>query len=106
MGRYLANCCLRQLYGNISVSGAKSLFYPGIRVQDISSLLPTVLCQHTEIDAVVPPPLLLYSLFTHDCVAKHTSNSIIKFADDTTVVGLITNNDESAYRENVRALGV
>uniref|UniRef100_A0A8C7MLP8 Alkylated DNA repair protein AlkB homologue 8 N-terminal domain-containing protein n=1 Tax=Oncorhynchus kisutch TaxID=8019 RepID=A0A8C7MLP8_ONCKI len=30
----------------------------------------------------------------------------IKFADDTTVVGLITNNDETAYREEVRALGV
>jgi hypothetical protein len=25
---------------------------------------------------------LLYSLFTHDCVAKHASNLIIKFADD------------------------
>jgi hypothetical protein len=49
---------------------------------------------------------LLYSLFTHDCVTKHTSNSIIKFADDTTVVGLITNDDETAYREVVRALGV
>ena len=49
---------------------------------------------------------LLYSLFTHDCVATHASNSIIKFADDTTAVGLITNNDETAYREEVRALGV
>jgi hypothetical protein len=39
-------------------------------------------------------------------VAVHTSNSIIKFADDTTVVGLITNNDETAYREEVRALRV
>jgi hypothetical protein len=47
---------------------------------------------------------LLYSLFTHDCVAMHTSTSIIKFADDTTVVGLITNNDKSTYREEVRAL--
>ena len=26
---------------------------------------------------------LLYSLFTHDCVAMHASKSIIKFADDT-----------------------
>ena len=25
----------------------------------------------------------LYSLFTHDCMATHDSNSIIKFADDT-----------------------
>jgi hypothetical protein len=49
---------------------------------------------------------LLDSLFTHDCVAKHASNSIIKFADDTTVVGMITNNDETGYREEVRALGV
>ena len=48
---------------------------------------------------------LLYSLFTHDCVAMHASNSIIKFSDDITV-GLITNNDETAYREEVRALGV
>ena len=36
---------------------------------------------------------LLYSLFTHDCMARHESNTIIKFADDTTVVGLI--NDET-----------
>ena len=48
---------------------------------------------------------LLYSLFTHDCVAMHAFNSIIKFADDTTLVGLITNNDETVYREDVRALG-
>ena len=27
---------------------------------------------------------LLYSLFTHDCMARHDSNTIIKFADDTT----------------------
>ena len=49
---------------------------------------------------------LLYSLFTYHCMATHSSYSIIKFADDTTVVGLITNNDETAYREEVRALGV
>ena len=49
---------------------------------------------------------ILYSLFTHDCVSMHSSNSIIKFADNTTVVGLITNNDETVYSEEVRALGV
>ena len=36
----------------------------------------------------------------------HASTSIIKFADATTVVGLITTHDETAYREEVRALGV
>ena len=49
---------------------------------------------------------LLYSLFTHDCVAAHDSNTIIKFADDTMVVGLITDNDEIAYKEEVRDLAV
>jgi hypothetical protein len=37
-------------------------------------------------------------------MARHDSNTIIKFADDTTVVGLITDNDETAYREEVRDL--
>jgi hypothetical protein len=46
----------------------------------------------------------MYSLFTHDCMAKHASNSIIKFADDTTVVGLIINNDETAYTGRRRGL--
>ena len=27
---------------------------------------------------------LLYSLFTHHCMARHDSNTIVKFADDTT----------------------
>ena len=48
----------------------------------------------------------LHSLFTHDCVAKHDFNTVIKFADDTTVVGLITDNDETAYRVEVRDLAV
>ena len=46
----------------------------------------------------------LYSLFTHDCMARHDSNTIIKFANNTTVVGLITDNNETAYREEVRDL--
>ena len=49
---------------------------------------------------------LLYTLFTQDCTARHDSNTIIKFADDTTVVGLITNNDETAYREEVSDLAM
>ncbi len=47
---------------------------------------------------------LLCSLYTHDCTATHSSNVIVKFADDTMVIGLITNNDETAYREEVSTL--
>ncbi len=47
---------------------------------------------------------LLYSLYTHDCTATHSSNVIVKFADDTMVIGLITDNDETAYRAEVSTL--
>ncbi len=45
---------------------------------------------------------LLYSLYTHDCVSSHSSTSIITCADDTVVLGLISNNDETAYLDEVR----
>ncbi len=48
---------------------------------------------------------LLYSRYTHDCVSnQHSSTSIIKFADDTVVLGLISNNDETAYLDEVERL--
>ncbi|KAK3566942.1 hypothetical protein QTP86_006760 [Hemibagrus guttatus] len=45
----------------------------------------------------------LYSLFTHNCRPVYGSNSI-KFADDTTVIGLISDNNETAYRAEVQHL--
>ena len=50
-------------------------------------------------------PFLCFPV-THNCRAKHDSNTIIKFADNTTVVGLITNNDETGSWEDVRDLAV
>uniref|UniRef100_A0A8C5AV64 Reverse transcriptase domain-containing protein n=1 Tax=Gadus morhua TaxID=8049 RepID=A0A8C5AV64_GADMO len=47
---------------------------------------------------------LLYTLYTSDCSPSHPSNLIIKFADDTTVVGLISGGDETAYRDEVQQL--
>ncbi|KAF0047721.1 hypothetical protein F2P81_001354 [Scophthalmus maximus] len=41
---------------------------------------------------------------THDCSAKFQTNLIIKYVDDTTVVGLIQDNEELAYREVVKYL--
>ncbi|KAK3550989.1 hypothetical protein QTP70_011452 [Hemibagrus guttatus] len=51
---------------------------------------------------VLSPPL--FTLLTHGCAAMHSSNHIIKFADDTTVVGLNSKNEEYAYREEVQRL--
>ncbi len=49
---------------------------------------------------------LLYTLYTHDCTPTHSSNIIIKFVDDTTVVGLISGGDETAYRDEVEQLSM
>ncbi len=42
---------------------------------------------------------LLYSLYTHDCVSSHSSTSIVKFPDDTAVLCLISNSDETDLLE-------
>lgn len=47
---------------------------------------------------------LLFTLYTHDCVATNSSNSSVKFADDTVVVGCIRNNDEQTYTGEIGTL--
>lgn len=47
---------------------------------------------------------LLFTLLTHDCTPSHSSNRFIKFADDTTVVGHISNNDEAYCWSEVKHL--
>lgn len=42
--------------------------------------------------------------YTNDCVASHCSNTIFKFADDTTIVVHATGNNESAYMREIRNL--
>lgn len=49
-------------------------------------------------------PLLTVHLC--ECMAMRNSNIIIKFMDNTTVIGLISNNDEEAYRKEVRNLAL
>lgn len=47
---------------------------------------------------------LLCTLFTHDCCITLPTNLIVKFVDDTTVLGLINNDNKSAYRNVVQHL--
>ncbi|KAL0181923.1 hypothetical protein M9458_021298, partial [Cirrhinus mrigala] len=49
---------------------------------------------------------LLFSLYTNDCTSKDPSVKLLKFADDTTVIGLFRDGDESAYRQEVEQLSV
>ncbi len=49
---------------------------------------------------------LLFSLYTNDYTSKDPSVKLLKFADDTTVIGLIKDGDKSAYRQEVEQLAV
>ncbi len=49
---------------------------------------------------------LLFSLYTNDCTSKDPSVKLLKFADDPTLIGLIQDGDESAYRQEVKELAV
>ena len=47
---------------------------------------------------------ILFTLFTNDCVSHHPSVKMIKFSDDTTLEGLISNDNEYVYRREVEHL--
>jgi hypothetical protein len=47
-----------------------------------------------------------FSLYTNDCTSGDPSVKLLKFADDTTVIGLIRDGDESAYRREVDQLAL
>ncbi len=49
---------------------------------------------------------LLFSVYTNECTFKDLSVKLLKFADDTTLIGLIQDGDESAYRQKVKELAV
>ncbi len=49
---------------------------------------------------------LIFSLYTNDCTSTNPSVKLLKFADDTTVIGLIQDVYESAYRQEVEQLAV
>ncbi|KAF7642033.1 hypothetical protein LDENG_00265780, partial [Lucifuga dentata] len=63
-----------------------------VRLGDITSPILTLSTGVSQGCMLSP---LLYTLFTHDCAAIQSSNTIIKFADDTTII---------ACREEVKTL--
>ena len=46
----------------------------------------------------------LFTLFTNDCVSGNQSVRVVKFSDDTTVIGCVNNANEFVYREEVQRL--
>jgi hypothetical protein len=44
---------------------------------------------------------LLFTLYTNDCKSQYDNCTILKYADDTVIVGSILNNEECMYRNQV-----
>ncbi len=72
----------------------------------INNIISSPIILHTGSPQGCILSLLLYTLLTHSCRAHYDRILIVKFADNIAVVGLITNGDESAYRQEVEGLGL
>lgn len=49
---------------------------------------------------------LLYTLYTCDCTPAHTSNTVVKFTKDTTVVGPVSDGDGSVFQDEMTAVSM
>ncbi len=49
---------------------------------------------------------LIFSLYMNNFTSKDSSLKLLKFADNTTLIGLIQDADESVYRQEVKELAV
>ncbi len=64
---------------------------------------PAILSRTTKCSQT---PIWETLLYTNDCTSKDPSVKLLKFADDTTLIGLIQDGDESAYRLEIKELTV
>ncbi|XP_061644735.1 uncharacterized protein LOC133485287 [Phyllopteryx taeniolatus] len=81
----------------VSVSVAAS----PVRLGDTTSSTRTTSTVVHQVCGLSP---LLFSLYTNNCTSTHPVVKLVKFADDTTVIGLIKDGNESAYRQEVEWL--
>ena len=74
------------------------------QVVNMNSIISSTIIMNTGTPQGCVLSPLLDSLFTNDCVSHHSSVPLLKFADDITLVGLVSDSDESEYRHEVSSL--
>ncbi len=68
--------------------------------QQLADYFNDFYCRFGQTGCVLSP--LLFSLYTNE----RPTVKLLKFADDTTLIGIIQDGDESAYRQEVKELAV
>lgn len=86
--------------GPLCATGCYFLTWRPQAVRVVSDTSSTITLNTGAPQGCVLSPLL-FALLTHDCTPSYNSNIFIKFADGTTLVGLISGRDETNYRSEV-----
>ena len=67
----------------------------------LNGVLSSVICTNTVAPQGTVFAPFLFSLYTADCRSTDESCPLVKFADDTGLVGKISNNEDALYHKQI-----
>lgn len=96
---------LRKLYHmNVNSSVIRWIYsYLTMRPQYVKmcNIQSNVICTNTGAPQGCVLSPLLFTLYTNDCSSNFEGCSLLKYADDTVIIGNITNNDTAMYLQQI-----